>query len=206
MVILEAVCGNLLDDIQDNVDFSYNGWNPTVLVWRARETNPKQLPYVVVDFISTSNPMFQSMGGDIVGEIDDRYHEYAYCELELINISVCANKYHKNRTIRGNDWAKLIATRIRKRVYGFWNRILNPEGHSLDRKRRSPIRNLSGYKPEVGTRWYEYDMDVYVRTDVRWNNKPEDEDDIDERAEKAYIQLKNTDDNIITNMRIVYDG
>jgi len=203
LVLQEAVCGKLINDLKKNIDYTYEGWNPNIEVWRARESNVKELPYIVVDFISASRPKFQSLG-DIIGEVDDIYHKFGYCEMELINISVCANKYHKDRDIRGNDFSVSTIDKIRKHVMGKWDKILNKNDAAVDRGIKPVIRNLSGYKAEIGTRWYEYDMDVYVRTGVRWDNKPEDEEESDERAEKAYILLRNDTDK--NNIKVIYNG
>lgn len=201
MTLTEAQRGNLIDDIQNNVDFSYNGWSPSLNVWRAKESHKVDLPFVVVDFLPTSRKKFASLG-DIIGRIDDLHYQFGYCELEVVNVSVHANKYHNDRNILGRDFCNDTLLKIRRRILAFWNDILKPYGASLERGININIRDLSNYKPDVGTRYYEYDMDVYLRTDVRWDTRESEDQDLTvERAEKAYIILQDKN-----NIRVVYNG
>ena len=194
MATSELVRGILIDDIQNNVDFSYLGWEPSILVWRAGEGFERKLPYIAIDFIATSDKDFASFA-DIVGRIDDLRFEYAFCEKEVVTFTVYAKKYH-NDTIRGRDYATEILERIRRRVLLFWtDLILYKYRHSVDRSRGVPIRDLTLFDTQTATRIHEIELTVFLRTDVRWY-ATSDEAAI-ERAESAYIVLQE-----INNIRI----
>lgn len=189
-MLTEVARGSLIDDLQNNVSYTYDGWSSSLNVWRAREHQEIDLPYVVVDFVSTSRKLFPSLG-DYIGFIDDSYIVRGYCELELVNISCLANKYHNNREVRGREFVTTILERIRNRILGHWNSILAEYGASIERGIAMPIRDLTGYRGDVGTRKLEYDLDVYIRTDVRWDVKPDGEDIETARAESAFATLNN---------------
>ena len=185
----ETARKELIEDIQKNVDFSYGDWEPTIEVWRAGEGFKRELPYVAIDFISTSDKRFASFA-DIVERIDDLRYEYAYCELELVNITVYAKKYHNN--VRGREYADEILKRIRKRILAFWSDIiLYKYNASVDRGNPAPIRDLTKFDTETATRIHELDLNVFLRTDVRWYKTISEEEVADERAEKAYIVMNN---------------
>ena len=192
MATSELVKGLLIDDLQNQVDFSYLGWSPSVLVWRAGEGHERTLPYIAVDFIETSDKRFPSFA-DIVGRIDDKRYEYAFCETEVVTITVYAKKYHNNDTIRGRSYAFEILDRIRKkRILAQWSdSILYNYNHSVDRSRGVPIRDLTVFDTETATRIHEIELTVFLRTDVRWYKELPQGQEASERAESAYVLLQN---------------
>lgn len=190
MATSELVRLKVIEDLQNNVDFSYNGWNPSLEVWRAGEGQERKLPYMAVDFISTSDKRFPSFA-DIVGRIDDMRYEYAYCETEVVNITIYAKKYHNNGTIRGRNYANEILDRVRKRILAYWSdTILYKYNHSVDRGRGAPIRDLTLFDTETTTRVHEIELTVFLRTDVRWYKDLPQGTEASERAESAYIVLQ----------------
>lgn len=206
MTLIESQHGTLIDDLQNNVDFTFNGWDPNIQVWRAGEGHKRNLPYVTVDFITLTDKKFASMA-DIVGRVDDFRYEYAYCEIEVVVISFYANKYHNNGTIRGRDLAKESMIKIRKRILAFWNEILLDFNASIDRGMHTPIKDLTNAYPDVKTRVHEFELTFYLRTDVRWYKEWEDDEVIEERAEKAHIELENVDEPTKKNyLRIEFNG
>jgi len=205
LALTETQRGELIEDLQQNVDFEYQSWNPSLQVWRAGEGHERILPYVTVDFISTSGKLFPSMA-DIVGRIDDRRYEHAYCELEQVSITVYANKMHNSDTIRGRDYADIVAKRIRNRILAYWKFKLADYNASIDRAFDMPIRDLSMAHMDVTTRVHEYEFSVYLRTDVRWYKDLEQGQEAEEKADKAFIELENVDDNIKNNLRVIFNG
>lgn len=171
-MLYESTHDKLIDDIQLQVDFSYGAWDPPIKVWRAGEGFERELPYVAIDFISTSMKMFPSLA-DIVGRIDDIYFTYAYCELELCTVTVFTKKYHNNNLVRGRNYAVVLANRIRTRILAFWNDILKDNKASIDRSKAMPVRDLTNFRTESGDRIHEYEVDVFIRTDVRWSRMPD---------------------------------
>lgn len=191
MATSELVKLKLIESLQNNVDFSYNGWNPAIKVWRAGEGHERKLPYIAVDFIETSDKRFPSFA-DIVGRIDDKRYEYAYCETEVATITCYAKKYHNNDTIRGRNYAYEILDRIRKRILAYWtDTILYKYNHSVDRGRGAPIRDLTLFNTETATRIHEIELTVFLRTDVRWYKDLPQGVEAEEKVESAYILLEN---------------
>lgn len=204
-MLYESTHNLLIDDLQNQVDFSYGAWNPPIKVWRAGEGFAREYPYVAVDFIQTSMKNFPSMS-DIVGRVDDIYYTYAYCELELVTVTVYARKYHNNNTVRGRNYAVIIADRIRKRILAFWNDILKDNNASIDRSRATPVRDLTNYRAESGDRIHEYELDVFIRTDVRWSRMPDDYEVAEERAKELRgIHIGNNEENP-TRFRVIFNG
>ncbi len=188
---------SMVDDIQNNVSFSYDEWSPEIEVWMAGEGHGRILPYVAIDFITTQDKKFASFG-DIVGRIDDLRYEYAYCELELITVTIYAKKYHNNKKIRGLDYANAIIKRTRKRILAYWNDdILFDYNASIDRGNPAPIRDLTGFDTNTATRIHELELSVVLRTDVRWNKELPPGQDSDIKAEKLTFSLDS-----MTNIRI----
>lgn len=191
MATSELVKGKLINDLQNQIDFSYNGWSPAVLVWRAGEGHERKLPYIAVDFIETSDKRFPSFA-DIVGRIDDKRYEYAFCETEFVTVTCYAKKYHYNDTIRGRSYAFEILDQIRTRILAYWSdTILNKYNHSVDRSRGAPIRDLTLFDTETATRVHEIELTVFLKTDVRWYKTLPLGEEGEIRAEKSYIFLQN---------------
>ena len=178
----------MINDLQNNVDYEYEGWDPEIQVWRAGEGHERKLPYIAVDYVETSMDLFKSMG-HIVGRVDDLRYEHAYCELELVDITVYAAKYHNSGAIRGRNFASWAILKIRTRILAYWNYILYNFNASVDRARAYPIRDLSVFKDDITTRIYEFNLNIFLRTDVRWRKDVESL--VEERAEKAFIVLNN---------------
>ena len=170
-MLYESTHDKLIDDIQNQVDFSYGAWDPSIQVWRAGEGFKREFPYVAIDFIATSMKKFPSLA-DVVGRIDDIYFTYAYCELELCTVTVFTKKYHNNNNVRGRNYAVVLANRIRTRILAFWNDILKDNKASIDRSKAMPVRDLTNYRDESGDRVHEYDINIFIRTDVRWSRMP----------------------------------
>jgi len=187
----ETAKKELIEDLQNNISYSFNGWSPSVNVWRAGEGYERKLPYIAVDFIQTSDKRFASFA-DIVGRIDDMRFEYAYCEIELVNITIYTNKYHNSKAVIGREYASEILTRIRSRILAYWSdTILYRYKASVGRGQPAPIRDLTLYDVETGTRIHEFDLTVFLRTDVRWYKTLPQGVEAQQRAEKAYIVMQN---------------
>jgi len=196
LTISEAGKVVLIEDIQNKVNFVYNNFTPDLKVWRAGEGFERKLPYMAIDFIQTSDRRYSSLA-DIVGRIDDLRYEYAYCEIVLVNITIYAEKYHDSN--RGREYASEIIERTRTRILAYWNEFLYKYNASVDRSQPAPIRDLTSFNENVGTRVHEFDLNVYLRTDVRWHRDLSPEDKEEERAKNAYIILNNKNNIIITS-------
>jgi len=184
--LTEKQKGRLINDLQA-IDFEYEEYVPSLKFHRAGEGFTRKFPYGVVDFIEENDKRFASLG-DIVGRIDDLTFEHAYCEFLLVNVSICAEKKHDN--VRGRNFANYCILKVKRQILAYWNDILYEFNASVDRARGLPVRDLTKYENDVGNRIYEYDLNVFLRTDVRWH-KDFVSPDYEERAEKAYIILNN---------------
>jgi hypothetical protein len=203
-MLYESTHDKLIDDIQNQLDFSYGAWDPPIKVWRAGEGFKREFPYVAIDFIATSLKRFPSLA-DVVGRIDDIYFTYAYCELELCTITVFTRKYHNNNLVRGRSYAVILADRIRKRILAFWNDILKDNKASIDRSRAMPVRDLTNYRADTGDRVHEYDINIFIRTDVRWSRMPstyEVEEVLVDEARGEMIANESTPQ----RFRVIYNG
>jgi len=204
-MLYETIKNRLLDDIQNQVDFSYGSWNPAIQVWRAGEGFAREYPYVAIDFIQTSMKKFPSMG-DVVGIVDDVYYTYAFCELELCTVSIYAKKYHNNNTVRGRNYAVVIADRIRKRILGFWNDVLKDNKASIDRSRAIPVKDLTNFRARSGDRIHEYEVDVYIRTDVRWSRMPADYEVDEKLVEEVRGEIHSEEEATPTRFKVIFNG
>lgn len=201
--------GRLINDLQNNVDYSFGNWNPDMKIWRSGEIHEKRLPFGVVDFLPTSRFKFKSLG-DAIGKVDDIHYQYGYCELEMVTISIYANKFQNNRKVNAREFAYNTLLRIRKHIFRTWPSILRKFGASIERGINANIIDLTDYREDIGTRMYEYDMNFYLRTDVRWDNRsdwipPDGGEDLpgsEIPADKAIITKLNEQ----TNIRVEFNG
>ena len=207
MTLTESQRRTLIDDLQ-NLDYEYESWDPNIEVWRAGEGYKRSLPYITVDFIASTDTKKFGSQGDIVGRVDDHRYEYAYCEPEMVSITIYANKYHNSGAIRGRDFAMWAIKEIKKRILSYWNELyLYSYNASIERSINFPIKDLTNAIPQVKTRVHELELNVMLRTDMRWYKKKDPDDSVEEIASKAYVELSNIEEQDKKNyMRIEFNG
>lgn len=193
MPLIEEQRDVFVDDFADNVDFFYEGFDPQVEVYRWGEGFSQEHPYILVKFLPTSRKKFQSLS-DVVGRAKGRFYQYGLCHLESITVTVYCNEFHESddgeRIVNGRKLCSFIAEKCLERVLKVWEDILKGFNASFDRKANIPIiRDLSMYDKETGTKLYNYEFDMMLRTQLRWNKVPDDYDESDDIAERAILHV-----------------
>ena len=192
-----------VDDI-NGLDFTYEDLEPQVKVLRYGEGFPRKNPLILVDFMPSNRKRFQSVS-DVIGHAKGDYYQYGFCQIELCTIHCYCQEKHEtadaSTTINGRMLCYDMAEKCLNRVLKYWENILLDFNASLDRKETIVIKDLSTYDPATETRIYNYDIDVYLRTQFRWDKVPdgyEEEDNLTEMIElEVNDEGQGTKDNII---------
>lgn len=192
MPLLENQRAFFVDDLR-TVDFFYGGFDPQVEVYRWGEGFSQEHPFILVKFLPANRKKFQSLS-DVIGIASGRFHEYGMCHIELVTISVYCNEYHRNDedsvAINGRLLCDFIANQCLTRVLKDWERLLKNYGACFDRKDTIPvIKDLSGYDRETATMKYNYEFDIILRTQLRWNKVPDGYDENEDFAERANVSF-----------------
>jgi len=177
---------NTIVDRINSLDFTYEGKNPQVKVYRYGEGFSRKNPTILVQFMPASRKKFQSVG-DVIGIVTGDYYQYGYCQIELCGIHCYCQEKHetadKTTVINGRSLCYDMAEKCLNDVLKVWENILFDFNASLDRKEAILIKDLSTYDPVTETRIYNYDIDVYLRTQFRWDKVPDGYDEGDDLAE-----------------------
>jgi len=192
-----------VDDI-NGLDFTYESHDPQVKVYRYGEGFSRLNPTILVGFMPSNRKRFQSVS-DVIGHAKGDYYQYGFCQVELCTIHCYCQEKHKtadqSTTINGRMLCYDMAEKCLNRVLKVWENILADFNATLDRKETIVIKDLSTYDPATETRIYNYDIDVYLRTQFRWDKVPagyEEEDDLAEIVEFEVEEIEQgTKDNII---------
>ncbi|KKN01481.1 hypothetical protein LCGC14_1127330 [marine sediment metagenome] len=178
----------LIDDIKDNVDFTYQTLDPQVKVYRYGEGFSRINPSILIGFLPSNRKRFQSIS-DVIGYAKGDYYRYGFARVELCTIhSYCQEKHEtadKSTTINGRMLCEFIAEKCLERVLKEWENILSDYNSSFDRLDTIPIvRDLSLYDEVSETQIYNYDIDIYLRIPYTWDKVP---DGYDEEGDLANI-------------------
>ena len=199
----------LVDDIY-GLDFTYQGLNPQVKVYRYGEGFSRINPTIMIGFLPSNRKRFQSVG-DIIGKAQGDYYRYGYCRVELCTIHCYCREEHKDAEkttiINGRILCEFIAEKCLQRVLKVWEDILLDYNASFDRKDTIPVmRDLSFYDEISETQIYNYDIDVYLRIPFTWDKVPEGYDDEGDLANIASIEeLKELNSNKTKQIIIRYE-
>ena len=195
---------NTIVDRVNSLDFTYQGVDPQVKVYRYGEGFSRENPTILVQFMPSSRKKFQSVS-DAIGHAEGDYYQYGYCQIELCSVHVYCQEKHetadKTTVINGRMLCYDIAEKVLVDVLKVWENILVDFNASLDRKEAIIIKDLSTYDPVTETRIYNYDIDVYLRTQFRWDKVPDDYDE-DEFAEIVEFEVEETQQEIKNNIII----
>lgn len=202
-MLKETERNTFVDDI-NGLDFTYQGHDPQVKVLRYGEGFPRENPVVLVGFMPSNRKRFQSVG-DVIGHAKGDYYQYGFCQIELCTIHCYCQEEHetadKSTSINGRMLCYDMAQKCLIRVLKYWENILFDFNATLDRKETIVIKDLSMYDPTIETRIYNYDIDVYLRTQFRWDKVPDGYDEEVDLAEIVEFEVEEigqeTKDNII---------
>jgi len=192
-----------VDDINE-LDFTYEGFDPQVKVYRYGEGFSRTNPCILVGFMPSNRKRFQSVG-DAIGHAKGDYYQYGFCQIELCTIHCYCHEEHetadKSTSINGRMLCYDMAEKCLYRVLKVWENILYDFNATLDRKETIVIKDLSTYNPATETRIYNYDIDVYLRTQFRWDKVPDGYEEDNDLAEIVGLEViedgQGTKDNII---------
>lgn len=184
---------DLVNDLNDNVTFKYQSFEPTMSVMRHREGIREKFPYVTVEFLPANRTRFRSIS-DIIGKATEsgQYKQYGYCQLEQVNIYCYCGERHNKDTLNGRLLTYAIADAIRLWVLRNWEQLLYKMYASFDRSDDfNMIKDLSYYNIDTESWIYCYGLSFMLRTQVRWDKIPTDfeEEDI---IEKVGLYIKTT--------------
>jgi len=194
-----------VDDI-NGLDFTYEGLDPQVKVYRYGEGFSRENHTILVGFIPSNRKRLQSVS-DVIGHAKGDYYQYGFCQIELCTIHCYCQEKHKTADkltiINGRMLCYDMAEKCLNRVLKVWENILFDFNASVDRKETIIIKDLSTYDPITETRIYNYDIDVYLRTQFRWDKVPDgyEEEDLAEIVEFEVEETnQGTKDYIIINI------
>lgn len=187
----------VVDDLKE-IDFTFDSWTPTVSVQRHNEDFDKKLPFITTEFMPSNRKKFQSIS-NVIGDATPlgMYHEYGYCQIEAITVRIYCAKYHNNRNINGRDLIEDMHIKILRRIYKRWDYLLEHYYASIDIVDSGPsLREITIYEGKSATKIYIYDITVYVRTQFRWNDIPDDYEDGDEEILEEIGKIRINEYNI----------
>ena len=202
----------LVEDLHDNVDFTYLTKDPQVQVYRYGDGFSKIHPSVLVGFLPSNRKKFQSVG-NIIGKINGAgdYYKYGYVRIELCTIHCYCSEDHetldKATIFNGRMLCEFIADQCLARVLKVWENILVDYNASLDIKDTVPFsKDMSLYDERSETWIYNYDIDLYLRIPFTWDKVPEDYDESGDLANILSIEeLKELNTNKTKQIIIRYE-
>ncbi len=195
---------NTIVDRVNSLDFTYEGVDPQVKVYRYGEGFSRNNPTILVGFMPANRRKFASIS-DTIGKADGDYYRYGFCQIELCTIHCYCQEKHetedKSTVINGRMLCYDMASKVLLDVLKVWENILFDFYASFDRKEAIIIKDVSTYDPVTETRIYNYDIDVYLRTAFAWDKVPEGYDEEDDLTETVGFEIEETQqetkDNII---------
>lgn len=180
-MLTEEARGIMVDDVKAFFDayrytISEVEFNPHVEVYRYGENFTTENPYVMVQFLPTSRNKFRSLS-DVTGIAKGKYKQFSFCQIELCSIHFYCNRTHQNaaKTVKvsgrllGGDMAESLLERINK----YWETLLWNWGACFDNRDMLIVKDLSGIGERNLTKIYNYDIDVYLRTQFKWDKVPD---------------------------------
>ncbi|MEE9438991.1 MAG: hypothetical protein V3V14_08335 [Saprospiraceae bacterium] len=196
---------DLIEDLHKNINFSYQQYNPDINVFRSGEGFDRKNPYILVEFLPANRKKFRSIS-DVIGKATEhgQYKQYGYCQIELCSIYCYCGEFVKERSINGRIFTNELAANILKYIMRNWESVLWKMYASFDRSEDIVIRDVSTYNPETGTMVYCYSIDLYLRTQFRWDKIPPEHTE-DTVALKAGLFVKSTNEedyNLLININV----
>jgi hypothetical protein len=171
-MLTEANRAILVDDIEKNVDYSYEDYNTgsKVFIFRDREPITRELPSVMMRFLPTGEPVGARYNNYLKEE--SGYAVYGYGELEAIRIVIYTHQMcegtgsiHHGKII-ADDYIRKIETRIRK----YWPKMLWDMEARL-REANFMIDDISDFLQ--GTERQGFELSFFIVSTRKWDYKPE---------------------------------
>ncbi len=176
-MLTEEYRGKIIRRIKEKVDFSYGDWDPEPKIARYNEGHNWTESQILIDFLPANRIKFPSLSS-YVGPAEDcpngQYHEFAYCQPELVTIRCYAGKRHNDMSLNGRLLADHFAGILWLDVVRNWNDQLKTMGASLDFDENISPRDVSIWHPGTRSFHYIYELSFFILTQLRWDDKPDD--------------------------------
>jgi len=174
-LLTEEYRGKIIRWVRDQVDFTYGIWNPNPKVLRYFEGHDWTNPQVLIEYLPANRNKFLSMN-NLIGPATDnfQYHEFGFCQMENCVIRCYAGKHENDRALNGRLLAEHLAEKMRLDVLRNWDLILRTMGAALEDAEFMPLRDVSIFDQMKGTMSYIYELSFFIRTQFRWDDKPDD--------------------------------
>jgi len=198
-MLTEAQRGIIVDDVKaffDQYKYTINSteFDPDVKVYRHNESFDTENPYVMVQFLPTTRNKFRSLS-DVTGIAEGRYMQFSFCQIELCSLHFYCNRMHynadKTKKVNGRLLCADMAEKLLERINKYWDLLLIQWGACFDNRENLVIKDFSGLNEMHQTKIYNYDIDVYLRTQFKWNKVPEGYDPDEELADNIGIEIEN---------------
>jgi len=198
-MLTETQRGILVDDVKAFFDqYTYTigeiDFDPGVEVFRHNEPFKTENPYVMVQFLPTTRNKFRSLS-DVTGIASGRFKQFSFCQIELCSLHFYCHQTHYNADktveLEGRLLCASMAENTLERINKYWETLLNEWGACFDNRESLVIKDFSGLSEMHSTRIYNYDIDVYLRTQFKWNKVPEGYDPADELANTLILEVDN---------------
>ena len=203
--MLTSTARNTIVDRVNGLDFTYQSVDPQVKVYRYGDGFSRENPTILVQFLPANRKKFQSVS-DAIGHAKGDYIQYGYCQIELCSVHIYCQEKHetadKLTVINGRMLCEFLAEVVLEDILKIWENILFDFNASFDRKEAIVVKDLSSYDPVTETRIINYDIDVYLRTQFRWDKVPDGYEETDDLAEIAEFEVEETQQEIKYNIII----
>lgn len=169
--------GLIIKDTKDHVDFTYNGWNPEPIIARYYEGHDWKHPQILFQFSPTNRTKFMSISNFIGKMSNRRFNKFGYCQMEVCTIKCYAGKQHNDYSINGRLLAEHMANTELAHVMKYWDYVLFQFNATWDDFEPPVVKDATIYLGRKATPVYIYEFDVSIRTQLRWNDEIEGEDE-----------------------------
>jgi len=175
----------IVEEMHNDLTFTFNGFTPTVNVYRYGEGFDVEFPYILIEFLPANRNKFRSIS-DVIGDAtpSGQYKQYGFCQLELASIYCYCGEFHNTYALSGRKLTYHLAEIALNYIQRNWEQILWDMNACIDRLENLwIIKDISRYDSDKGSKIYCYAIDVYLRTQMRWNKIPvgfEEEDIIEQ--------------------------
>jgi len=197
-LLTEEYRATLIESLQKNLNFEYQGYRPLVNVYRHGEGFDRKNPYILVLFLPSNRHKFRSIS-DAIGKATPlgKYVTYGYAQIEKCSIYSYCGEFPSNFGLNGRFFTEAMALTSMKYVQRNWESILWDMYCSFDRGEDMwAIFDESFYDPNIGTQIYCYRLDIYIRTPVRWDKVPVDYDEEEDVLETVHTSVGSTNGGI----------
>lgn len=173
-MLSETNRGVLIEDLHKNLLFEYQGYSPPLNVYRYGEGFQRDQPYILIDFMPANRAKFRSIS-DVIGNAtpNGQYKQYGYCQIENCVIYCYCGEFPNDFGLNGRLFTEAMAITTLEWVQRNWETLLWKMYASFDRAEDMfAYFDQSFYDQDTGSQIYCYNINLYLRTQVRWDKIP----------------------------------